>query len=75
MRLKALDQRVVALEQKVKELAGEIARTSNKVLLAAIEKYRGDEDILAVLAEAMKLREKERRAVRRKWAKSRKPSS
>jgi hypothetical protein len=72
MGMKELEQRVTALEQKVKELAGEIARTSNRILLAAIQQYKGDEDVLAVRAEAMKLRERERRAVR-KWAKSRKP--
>ena len=37
----------------------------------AVEKFKGDADILAVLREAMKLREKERATVRKRQSKDR----
>ena len=76
MTVKELEQRVIALEK-------EVIRLKNERLLGegrapdwrrAVEQFRGDEDVLAVLGEAMKLREKERRAVRKKNAKSRRAS-
>jgi hypothetical protein len=73
MTVKELEQRVVALEQEVKELK---AASSNGLpgWKRAVQEFRGDEDVLAVLREAMKLREKDRRAARKKYAKSRRPS-
>jgi hypothetical protein len=73
MTVKELEQRVMALERQVKQLKRErLAQNGTGIpdWKRAVQKSRGDEDILAVLNEAMKLREKERRAVRRKYAKS-----
>lgn len=42
---------------------------------ATVEKYQGDEDILAVLAEAMKLRERERKAARKTQPKARRATT
>jgi len=73
MSVKELEQRVAALERQVKQLQAERTAAQNgkrRGWEAAVEKFKGDEDILAVLAEAMKLREKERSAVRRKVAKA-----
>jgi hypothetical protein len=39
---------------------------SSKNWRRAVEKYAGDEDLLAVLAEAKKLRDAERKKVRRR---------
>jgi hypothetical protein len=76
MTVKELEQRVIALENQVKRLQAE--RDSNGKPFdwrAWVEKYSGDEGLLAVIREGMKLREKERRAVRRKWRKSRRAAS
>lgn len=78
MTVKELEQRVMALEEEVKQLKHErVAPSSDGIpdWRRAVEKFRGDEDVLAVLREAMKLREKERRAVRKKYAQSRRSSS
>jgi hypothetical protein len=73
MTVKELEQRVEALERQVSQLQENVAaRNGSKPRwLRAVEKFRGDEDVLAVLREAMKTREKERRAVRKKYTKSR----
>jgi hypothetical protein len=78
MTVKELEQRVIALEQQVKRLQAERESTSNGQPFdwrASVEKYSGDEGVLAVIREGMKLREKERRAVRRKRQKSRRAAS
>jgi hypothetical protein len=78
MTVKELEQRVIALEEEVKLLKRErttLRGENHPDWRRAVEKYRGDEDVLAVLREAMKLREKERLAVRKKYAKSRRSSS
>jgi len=69
MSVKELEQRVVALEQQVKELQSEQAAAQGNGRYdweATVEKFKNDEHVLAVLAEAMKSREKERRAVRKR---------
>jgi hypothetical protein len=63
MTVKELEQRVVALEQEVQRLRNELQATKpsdNRGWLATVEKFAGDEHLLAVFAEAQKLREKER---------------
>jgi hypothetical protein len=74
MTVKELEQRVVALEREVKQLKDERGAASNNGFpdwRRALEKCRGDEDILVVIREGMKLREKERRAVQKKRSSSR----
>jgi hypothetical protein len=71
MTVKELEQRVIALEQEVKELRDEVATSKarpNKNWLRAVEKYAGDEDLLSIFADAQKLREKDRAQTRRKYA-------
>jgi hypothetical protein len=77
MTVKELEQRIIALEREIQQLKRErLAQTNGMpAWQRAVEEYRGDEDVLAVLREAMKLREKERRAVRKKYAKSRRAST
>jgi hypothetical protein len=76
MTVKELEQRVIALEKEVTRLKNERLNGEERPpdWRRAVAKFRGDEDVLAVLREAMKLREKERRAIRKKNVKSRRPS-
>ena len=76
MTVKELEQRVIALEKEVIRLKDERLLGEGRApdWRRAVKQFRGDEDVLAVLREAMKLREKERRAVRKKNAKSRRAS-
>ena len=73
MSVKELEQRVLALEQQVKRLERERGPTVGRRpgWEATVEKFKNDEHLLAVLAEAMKIRDKERRAVRKGRTKSR----
>jgi DNA-binding protein H-NS len=78
MTVKELEQRVIELERQVEKL--QRARTVERADRGfdwerVVDEYKNDKDILAVLSDAMKLREKERRAVRRKQSKSRRPRS
>jgi hypothetical protein len=76
MTIKELEQRIVALEQQVQKLQAERGSNGKPFdWLAWVEKYQNDEGLLAVIREGMKLREKERKAVRRKWRKSRRAQS
>ena len=78
MTLKELEQRVTELERQVENLRrSQTVNRGGRVFdwERVVDEYKNDKDILAVLSDAMKLREKERRAVRRKRAKSRRPSS
>ena len=78
MTVKELEQRLAALERQVKRLESEVAAFSNghkATGLEALTKYRGDEDILAVIREGMKVREKDRQAARKKYGKSRRASA
>lgn len=67
MSIKELEQRILALEDQVRELqrtrpaAGK--RTYNWE--ATVKKFKNDEHVLSVLSEAMKAREKERKSVRK----------
>jgi hypothetical protein len=63
----SLQKRVELLESQVAELQDQFRTSSrgrNKDWRSAIEKYAGDEDLQSVFAEAMKLREAERKRVR-----------
>lgn len=78
MTVKELEQRVVALEHEVQRLRKELQATKpngNRDWLGAIEKFAGDEHLLAVFAEARKLREKDRQQARRGKPSERKPRS
>lgn len=68
MTVKELEQRVVALEHEVQRLKNELQATKpngNRGWLAAVEKFAGDEHLLAVFADAQKLREQDRKRTRR----------
>ena len=55
MTVKELEQRVIALEQQVRELSSEMAvsgRGRNKNWLRAVQKYAGDEDLLSIFRDA-----------------------
>jgi len=76
MTVKELEQRVTELERQVQDLKR--ARVNNPTNRAfdwerVVDEYKNDKDVLAVLSDAMKLREKERREVRQKAAKARQP--
>ena len=78
MSVKELEQRVLALERQVKQLESERSPAPAGGLRgwqATVEKFKNDEHLLAVFAEAMKIRHRERRAVRRGRTKSRRPKS
>jgi len=66
MSVNELEQRVLALEHQVRQLqqARESAPNRTHNWQATVEKFKNDEHILAVLSEAMKAREKERKAAR-----------
>jgi len=69
MTVAELERRVKALEKQVKQLQQGRASAAEPPQFdweATVARYKNDEDVLAVLAEAMKLREQERRAVRRR---------
>ena len=68
MSVKELEQRVAALERQLKQLKQERAAQQNGPLFdweATVDRFKNNEHILAVLAEAMKLRDRERRAARK----------
>jgi hypothetical protein len=68
MTVKELEQRVAALEQQVKQLQSQrnSASDHHHDWEATVNKFKNDEHLQAVFAEAMKLREKERRAIHKK---------
>ena len=59
-----LKDRVARLEAEVAELRAALNQDRRPGWRRAVEKYAGDEDLLAVFAEAKKLREAERKKVR-----------
>jgi hypothetical protein len=72
MTVKELEQRVRLLEEQVRELQRDRASgTAGRDFdwEKTVDKFKNDEHILAVLSEAMKSREQERQAVRRKSSK------
>ena len=74
MTMNELERRVKALERQVKQLQEERAAENGGWAFdweATVAKFKNDEHVLAVLAEAMKLRERERRAIRRPEPKKR----
>lgn len=71
-----LEKRVALLETRFAQMQAALlqSKSSNvKDWRRAVEKYAGDEDLLAVFAEARKLRDAERRAARQKRTRSSKP--
>lgn len=75
MTVKELEQRVVALEQEVQRLNDVLTQRNGKSWVAAVEKFAGDEGLLSVMAEAQKLREKDRQRARKRAGQSRRRRS
>jgi len=77
MTVKELEQRIIALEKEVSRLKNERLLGEDRApdWRRAVEKCRGDEDLLAVIREGIKVREKDRQAVRTKNGKSRRARS
>ena len=78
MTVKELEDRVCELERQVEVLKRQraAAHADNGFDWERwVDKYKNDPDILAMLSDAIKLREKERRAVRRTRSKSRRSPS
>lgn len=68
MSVKELEQRVLALERQVQQLqkAHETSPAKSRHdWEATVAKFKNDEHVLAVLSEAMKSRERERKAARK----------
>jgi hypothetical protein len=59
------EKRLSKLEAEVHKLRKEVESTKAKNWERAIDKYAGDDDLQAVFAEALKLREADRRRARR----------
>lgn len=59
-----LKDRVERLETQVSELQSLLQRERGKDWRRAVDKYAGDRDLHAVLAEAMRIREADRRRTR-----------
>ncbi len=77
MTVKELEQRVIELERQVTQLQKKLSAENGKQpdWQRAVEQCRGDEDLLAVIREGMKVREKDRQAARKKYGKSRRASA
>lgn len=76
MSVKELEERVVALEERVQQISNALAasqRAQNRDWLSAIESFRGDKDLQSIFADAQKLREADRQKTRRQ-TKRRKPT-
>lgn len=66
----SLKDRVAALETEVAELKAMVRRTNGsrkKDWRRAVEKYAGDKGLLAIFAEAQKLREADRKKARQRF--------
>ncbi len=77
MSARNLEQRVAQLEARVNQLQkslGVNGKRSPQGWRKAVDKFAGDADLQSVFAEAMKLREADRKRVRKPRAKSRKSS-
>lgn len=75
MSVKELEQRVAVLEREVQRLKDELAATQPgraKDWLSSVEKFAGNEDLLSVFADALRLREQDRKRTRPKRAAERK---
>jgi hypothetical protein len=66
----SLKERVERLESQLSKLQTSMQRERGKDWRRAVEKYAGDDDLLAVFSEAMKLREADRRRARAKQGRS-----
>ena len=78
MTVKELEARVVALEREVQRLRHELAAKGNggqKNWRAAIDRFAGDEGLLAIFKDAKKLREADRKRTKRQLAGRRKSQS
>ena len=75
MTVKELEQRVVALAHEVQRLNDALTQRNGKSWVAAVEKFAGDEGLLSVMAEAQKLREKDRQRARKRAGQSRRRRS
>lgn len=60
-----LRRRVEALELQVAQIQSSLRTSKERNWRRAVDKYTGDKDLLAALAEGRKLREAERKVVRR----------
>ncbi len=60
-----LKDRVARLEAEVAELRTALNQPNRLGWLQAVEKYAGDEDLLTIFADAQKLREEDRKKVRK----------
>jgi hypothetical protein len=67
MSARDLERRLEQLEMHVAGIQATLAAAdgTNKKWRSAVEKYAGDEDLLAVFAEAKRLRDTDRREARR----------
>ena len=77
MTVKELEQRLTALERQVRQLQEKVAAGNGKKpdWRRAIDECRGDADLLAVIREGMKVREKDRQATRKRYGKPRRASA
>ena len=77
MTVKELEQRLTALERQVRQLQEKVAAGNGEKpdWRRAVDQCRGDEDLLAVIREGMKVREKNRQAARKKYGKPRRASA
>ena len=77
MTVKELEKRVIALEKEVMRLKNERLLGDDRApdWRRAVENSRGDEDVLAVIREGMKFRDKDRQAARSKTGKPRRAHS
>ena len=72
---RSIEERVAQLESQVLELQAVVRSNGagrKKDWRRAVEKFSGSEGLQSIFAEAMKLREAERRSARRRTPKSRK---
>ncbi len=76
MASQALAARVARLEAELRQLRAEVTGGghSRRNWRRAVERFTDDEDVLAVLREAMKLREADRQRAHRKRARPRRAS-
>jgi hypothetical protein len=78
MSVKELEKRVKALERQVKQLQRAQASATGDPphdWETTVEKFKNDEDVLSVLRDAMKIRQRERKAVRKDRTANGRPQS
>jgi len=67
---KSIEQRVATLESQMDEIRDQLAAGGSKNWRQSIGAFTGDEGMLQLLRDAMKLREADRRAARKKKPKT-----